>query len=220
MDLNRNKVIDIQLVQKNVVGGSYHMELEGLKLGVAAIGMEQLKIQALVTDRHAQVAKWIRENLKDIQHYYDVWHVAKSLGKRVRAIGKEKDCEVVQEWARSINNHVYWVASSTPSGDPNEMLGKFMSLKNHIQNIHTGHSEHFPNCLHPPIQERNRKKWLKPGSKACKKLSDLLEKRHFLKDIQKLSPHRQTSGVEAFHGTIIHFAPKMLVYSYNGMFTR
>ncbi|XP_033103584.1 uncharacterized protein LOC117106294 [Anneissia japonica] len=117
MDLNRNKVIDIQLVQKNVVGGSYHMELEGLKLGVAAIGMEQLKIQALVTDRHAQVAKWIRENLKDIQHYYDVWHVAKSLGKRVRAIGKEKDCEVVQEWARSINNHVYWVASSTPSGD-------------------------------------------------------------------------------------------------------
>ncbi|XP_033107349.1 uncharacterized protein LOC117109200 [Anneissia japonica] len=101
------------------------------------------------------------------------------------------------------------------------MLAKFDSLKNHVQNIHTGHSEHFKECLHAPIQEDGRrKKWLKPGSKACEKLCDLLENTRLRKDIQKLSPHAQTSGVESFHATILHFAPKLLGYSYNGMLSR
>ena len=30
----------------------------------------------LVTDRHRQIAKWLRENVH-AAHYYDVWHVAK-----------------------------------------------------------------------------------------------------------------------------------------------
>ena len=43
-----------------------------------------LAISVMVTDRHCQVIKYIREELKqldpntsDIKHYYDIWHVAK-----------------------------------------------------------------------------------------------------------------------------------------------
>ena len=36
-------------------------------------------VAALVTDRHRQIAKWIRENLPNVKHYYDVWHVAKGI---------------------------------------------------------------------------------------------------------------------------------------------
>ena len=38
----------------------------------------ELPVKMLVTDRHKQLSKWIRENLPDIEHRYDIWHVAKS----------------------------------------------------------------------------------------------------------------------------------------------
>lgn len=55
------------------------MELEGLKRTMKWVKHNKLKPQALITDRHLQVTKWIRERLepKGITHYYDVWHVAK-----------------------------------------------------------------------------------------------------------------------------------------------
>lgn len=28
-----------------------------------------------ITDRHLQVAKWVRENTPETTHYIDVWHV-------------------------------------------------------------------------------------------------------------------------------------------------
>ena len=34
---------------------------------------------SLVTDRHYQIAKWVRENLPDTDHRYDIWHMAKGI---------------------------------------------------------------------------------------------------------------------------------------------
>ena len=53
------------------------MELEGLKRSVAFVNSEDLVIGQLVTDRHRQIAKWLRGELPDTLHLYDVWHVAK-----------------------------------------------------------------------------------------------------------------------------------------------
>ena len=36
-----------------------------------------LTVQVLVTDRHKQIAKWMKETHPEIKHYFDVWHVAK-----------------------------------------------------------------------------------------------------------------------------------------------
>ena len=64
--------------QSNEVGGSYHMEKEGLLRLMEFLQQEELAIDMLVTDRHVQIAKWMRENHPNIRHRYDVWHVAKS----------------------------------------------------------------------------------------------------------------------------------------------
>ena len=54
------------------------MELEGLKRGLDYLtGVCRLDIKALVTDRHVMIKKYMRENQPDIQHYFDVWHIAK-----------------------------------------------------------------------------------------------------------------------------------------------
>ena len=55
------------------------MEKEGLARVLSFISRKQLTIQSLVTDRHRQINKWIRETHPEIKHYYDVWHVAKGV---------------------------------------------------------------------------------------------------------------------------------------------
>lgn len=66
--------------QSNEVKNSNNMELEGFKRMLKKLKKADLGIGKLVTDRHRQLAKYVREEQPDILHMYDVWHVAK--GKR------------------------------------------------------------------------------------------------------------------------------------------
>ena len=53
------------------------MEKEGLVRSVKLLKKKKLKIGTLVIDRHAQIAKWVRENMPTTDHRYDIWHMAK-----------------------------------------------------------------------------------------------------------------------------------------------
>ena len=97
IELTCNRVIDFQLVQVCVVainacgcsyetlikqsnecGGSYHMEKEGLVRTLNFLKQQGLSVEVLVTDRHRQIAKYLKTTHPEIEHYYDVWHLAKS----------------------------------------------------------------------------------------------------------------------------------------------
>jgi hypothetical protein len=54
------------------------MEKQGLDQALTALKDSDVKVDVLVTDGHVQIRKWLRENHPDIQHYFDVWHIAKS----------------------------------------------------------------------------------------------------------------------------------------------
>ena len=49
---------------------------------------------------------------------------------------------------------------------------------------------------------------------------DMVTDKKRIKDVRQLSPHGQTSSLEAFHSVINHFAPKMLHFPYEGMDSR
>ena len=78
--------------------------------------------------------------------------------KKLQKLGKTKDCELVQEWIRSIVNHLYWSVSSSADGKPEEIQAKWTSLDNHVHNVHRGHSIIFKKCLHKKLTGRKRKK--------------------------------------------------------------
>lgn len=48
------------------------MEKEGFVRGVGIFDGYELAVQTLVTDRHKQLSKWIRENLPEVRHPFDV----------------------------------------------------------------------------------------------------------------------------------------------------
>ena len=53
------------------------MEKEGLIRSVEFFKQNNIEIKTLVTDRHTSIRKWIRENMTQTKHCFDVWHVAK-----------------------------------------------------------------------------------------------------------------------------------------------
>ena len=217
IELVWNCIIDIRIVTSTEVGGSYHMELEGLKLSLNYL-MDWLDITKLVTDRHMQVSKWVRENFKNILHLYDLWHVAKGLGKKLEALAKNKGCEEIRPWIQSIVNHMYWSAVSTEEGNGAMIVSKWISVINHITNRQT-HGDHlFPKCIHGPLDDTEWKtKWIQPGSKAAVLLEELCLNKRLLSDVSKLSGDEQTWNLEAFHSLLNQFAPKMFYFTPFGM---
>lgn len=220
LEVKINKIVDLELVQSNEVKSSYHMELEGFKRLQAFLASNGLDVGKLITDRHLQLAKYVRENSPTILHTYDVWHLAKSVQKKIHALAKQKGFEDLLVWERSITNHVYWVASSTKDEEGDLREAKWTSLVNHVQGIHEGHSELFPRCLHGDLQGERPRKWLKTGTMVTEKLDDVVTKTILVKDIKKMSSGDQTSSLESFHAVINQFAPKMRSYKYHGMLSR
>ena len=62
------------------------------------------------------------------------------------------------QWVQSIKNHVYWCAASS-GGNATVIKEKWLSLFNHIFDIHTGHGNEYKECPHDSIE----RDWLKKG---------------------------------------------------------
>uniref|UniRef100_T1J2D3 THAP-type domain-containing protein n=1 Tax=Strigamia maritima TaxID=126957 RepID=T1J2D3_STRMM len=113
--------------------------------------------------------------------------------RKLMPFAKQKECKTIGEWKKSIVNHLYWCALS--SHEHNHLiLPKWLSLINHLHNIHEGHDDPvFPRCLHDPISERRRLvKWLQPHSKMSEKLTEIVSNHFIKKDVQMMSTHFQT----------------------------
>ena len=63
-------------------------------------------------------------------------------------------------WLKSIKNHVYRCASSS-NGDGQLVQEKWMSLFNHMIDVHEGHGQKYKSCPHGEME----RDWLKPGVK-------------------------------------------------------
>ncbi|KAK1888602.1 54S ribosomal protein L37 mitochondrial [Dissostichus eleginoides] len=166
-DCRINKVFDLQLVQSSEVPSSTWCELEGLKRSIDFLKEQHMQVSALITDRNRQVAKWVREELcpGGTSHFFDIWHIGKSLGKALDAAAKERECEDLKLWRPAIINHLYQTAASTPDGDPDVMEAKWQSMVNHVQDIHEHGTPAFPCCAHPPLEGQAKdKEWLEPGT--------------------------------------------------------
>ena len=54
------------------------MELLGFRQCIESLIAYGLVFDTLITDRHTSIAKYMRENLANIKHYFDLWHLRKS----------------------------------------------------------------------------------------------------------------------------------------------
>ena len=147
--------------QANETGGSSPMELEGAKRAFSYLKSVGLKIAVFISDRHRGIAKWIRENQTGCSHYFDIWHIARSITKKMVKLGKEKGCEKIADWVKGARNHLYWCATSTKQGFGEMIVAKWKSFMEHVANRHENHpSPLFKKCAHEDIENR---RWIRIG---------------------------------------------------------
>ena len=119
------------------------MEVERLQRAIQLFDRSQIKVRAIVTDRHRQIAAWLKKNWQSIKHCFDCWHIAKSSKKKLKLPSKRKGFEHVGEWTKSIVNHYHWSVMSTEIDDKDLIEAQWKSLIRHIQNKHEGHGHTF-----------------------------------------------------------------------------
>lgn len=121
-----------------------------------------LDIKVFVSDRHKGIVKWIRECNPATTHFFDQWHIAKGVVKKMLAASKAKDCEVIAKWVKAVKNHMYWCSTSTKAGFQSMILAKWKSLLQHISNEHKEHPDPlFQECAHNDDIEPRQ--WIKKG---------------------------------------------------------
>ena len=120
-----------------------------------------VKIPIFISDRHRGIALWIRTCQMSTRHFFDIWHVSRSVCKLLLKYSNEKGSEIIKNWIKGVKNHLYWCVMSTKLGFESMILAKWTSFMRHVSNKHTDHKNPlFPNCVH---QEIHCRRWIKNG---------------------------------------------------------
>ncbi len=61
------------------MGSSTGMEYHGFVRAMEYLLGTGLLLKTFVSDRHSGIAKHMREKLAGIKHYFDIWHLKKSM---------------------------------------------------------------------------------------------------------------------------------------------
>ena len=150
-------------LQSNETKSSPATELEGAKRCFGFLKNRGLRIDTFISDRHKGIAKWIKESQNLTSHFYNIWHVVRSITKKLVKIGKEKDCDIILEWVKAVRNHLYWAATTTKSGFGDLIAAKWSSFMRHVANKHNNHPNNlYQKCSHEETLEPDRN-WIKIG---------------------------------------------------------
>ena len=224
MDSVSDLILDYNLVQSTETGSSVAMEKEGLRRCLDSLLARDVQILSIATDRHRGVGALMKQEYPFIEHQFDVWHLAKSVVKKLTQKGKQKHCEQLLPWIQSISNHLWWSAQ-TCNGDAQLLTDKWVSIVHHISNVHEwvgNEGSQFTKCVHPTLttEEQRSKKWMRPGSVVHRTLTNVVKDKTLLKDIKKLTGFHHTGSLEVFHSLLLKYCPKRQHFSYVGMQAR
>jgi len=222
IDQQTDKIVDFHVVQVTEVNNSNAMEREGFKRCMNHIQDHGGQIEVVATDRHVGIRADMKRNFPEIDHQFDVWHLAKSITKKLTEKSKKKDCGDLSPWIKSISNHLWWCAE-TCEGNKELLREKWISIVHHTADIHSWDSaDIYHKCPHPPIprDEARKKRWLQPGSAAHDALREVVFDKKLLKDIQLLSLCCHTGNLEVYHSVQTRYIPKRQHFSYKGMVAR
>ena len=145
------EIIDFWVMQVTETTSSVAMEKEAFRMCIEAVKGAGFKIAMVATDHHTGIAALCRTTYPEIDHQFDIWHVCKSLMKKLTKAGKQKECEDLLPWVKSICNHLWW-SCETSGGDKALLKDKWLSVLHHTANLHSwGGSHLFNECAHPPL---------------------------------------------------------------------
>ena len=223
MDMNTSAIVCFVVVDVKTAGNSARMELAGFRLCVEFILSKGFKIEVIATDRHTQIRSEMKKSelLAETDHQFDVWHIAKSIKKKLVQAAKTSGNEDLMPWISAIQNHLWWSAANCDQ-NPDKLQEMWQSTIYHIANEHEFEGNHFTECAHEPLsQEQTRKKkWLTIQSSAHEALKSVINDSRLTTDIGFLSQFCHTGALEVYHSLMTKYVPKRQAFDSAGMDVR
>lgn len=207
LDAESHRIVDFQVKQLQASQSSVSLKHLAFVEALNRVLSDQVRVKVVATDRKFSVRKMIKERYPLIKHGFDVWHRAKSIGAKLHAASKKRNCRELSSWIPLARNHLWW-ASSTCQHNPILLKEKWLSIIYHSANVHewTGNTL-YHQCSHPPIpnDEPKEYKWLTPGSAAHHELKSIVQDSSLLNDLDPLSVFCHTGEIEFFHSMVLKY---------------
>ena len=187
MDMDTDKILAFAVVDvTQASGSSTNMEVLAFDRCLQQLLDSGFTVDVglVATDRHVQVRSLLKKKYPAIRHQFDVWHVAKSVRKKLHSISHKKVNIDLSPWIQSICNHLWWCAANCDR-DCDMLEEMWCSIIYHIVNVHEFEGDVFTKCMHPPLSdsEQSHKKWLTAQSPAHSALKEVVLNKALLKDI-------------------------------------
>ena len=221
LDQKSVKIVDFYIVQVSKVSSSNAMEREAFKRCMENFWGKGAQVKVVATDRHVDINRH-EKNYPDVNHQFDVWHLAKSVTKQLTEKAKKKDLSELSPWIKSVSSHLWWCAE-TCEGDKERLREKWTSIVQQTVNIHhLDSADLYHECAHPHIPRNvaRTKRWLRPGCPAHEALKEVVFDKTLLKDIQQLTCSCHIGTLEVYHSVQTKYLPKRQHFSYKGMVAR
>ncbi|XP_031752655.1 uncharacterized protein LOC116408816 [Xenopus tropicalis] len=220
MDLMSKKIVHFEIDQ--VGPGKNANKLEPLNFEKALNWLihENFDVKIVATDRHSVIKNIMSSKFENIDHQFDVWHLCKSIHKKLLAASKKRNCSDIASWITPITNHLWW-SSQTCKQNVNVLIDKWKSLLFHIANKHTFKSlQYYQKCQHQRLTAAQKKhtRWIGSNHPAYNSLKLIVN--DTLRDIRKIEKFCHTSDLENFHSKVLKYKPKRLSFKMDGMIAR
>ena len=134
MGQTTNKIAATELVHVSEAGSSVACEKTSF-MCLNKLEQEKFQVDLIATDRCPSIAKYMRQCKKE-KHDFDLWHVTKSVKKKLFKKMKRKNCAELADWTKATTNHLWWSAK-TCGGDERKLKESWLSLKYHTVNKHS-----------------------------------------------------------------------------------
>lgn len=210
MDMRSDKVVAFVVVDVTEAGGSStNMEVIGFERCLKQLLDNGFTVETIATDRHVQVRSLLKKKYPAIKHQFDVWHLAKSIRKKLNSVSHKKINSDLSPWSQSICNHLWWCASNC-NGDEDLLVESWSAIIHHTVNRHEFPGVCYTKCAHPQLtdDQQRRKKWLIPDSAAHNALKEVVLNKALLKDIRHLNEFCHTGNLEVYHSLMTKYCPK------------
>ena len=228
MNCKTNELVDIVIIQKGQFQGELEKQACQLLLDIL-VNEVKLDIGTFVTDRHVGISSMMRIRFPDIFHAFDIWHMAKSLQKKLTAAAKTHP--KIGLWTGSLVNHFWWCCKEC-KGDTDLLLEMFHSCLFHVLNIHNwGRRRKIHDQLrnlrvgtrpyptkpllvkqcyhvHLDVGSSETTTWFEVDDSDFKALFKVICATKFSNDTKKCCNFVHTGNLESFHNLKLMYLPK------------
>ncbi|XP_069801268.1 uncharacterized protein [Dendropsophus ebraccatus] len=211
MDVTTNRIISYNIQQLHTGVSSVNLEKISCKEALDYILEKNVNVRILCTDRNVAIQKMLFENYPTICHKFDIWHIAKRVGKKVLRASRKKNCQELREWISPVKNHLWFCSENC-----DDLIEKWRSLLYHIVNVHqwTDSNGNTKRCDHEELSADSQtcRKWLREKSVAYNSLSNIVNDPRLIKDVKNIAYFCHPGTLEVFHVAVSKYRPKRQHY--------